>query len=239
MTVNVSLKKSESAYDVLARVVDASSRQIKEGLNGHVYFREFHRNELVDREGTRIDPDSYLFRPNICKIIAAYLKEEDLLSSGIVHYATLLEKRFGVPAIAPGKTPRGISVVGLDAIADRLNSARRKLSLSSKKLRAICPEIEQSQDPALLAEVEELTWLFNDGKKRSVAQIKERLFKLIVERERDILYYVRKHPDNKKIHKCQDDDLLARIRVLEGVFNGDTSNLFANGVQSGISRIRR
>lgn len=230
-THRINYLEGETAGDFLGRLMDNRKKHQKMGETYSYYLYEFPQNELIDNTGAEI-PCRRLKVPRdqIDGMIKEFNKK---LSSKELYIAWLmtLERKMGIPAIAAGKLIEDkIFIRPLGDIADKLNKYRRRAKYEMKAIQDIYPA-DEPQNPKTVGALGELNWLFNNGNNRKCHEVADRLWKYIVHRERDKLFYYTRHPHQPSLHKCQDVELMSRISALRwAIFD---KNPFVNGVNYG------
>ena len=185
-------------------------------------IREFHPSQCVDEAGREINCRSHTVTKTSLSMIVD--GAEDISKAHRRAVCSDIERRIGAPNIDKAnidKLEAKVKLVSVNEISNRLELYNRRVAFELKSLRSLLGnDITESQNPATIGALEELKWLYNDGKGRKKKKVLGRAFRHAVASERDKLFYIHRHPEQLKMHKCQDEELNARIETLGWAVGG-------------------
>ena len=203
-----------TAGDLLVSLISEREKDKAVGLAESYSIYEFPPEECIDNTGEMIRCRSVKVGRLDIDRLGKDLRKEGQIGPSWAKWARTLEDMIGAPALLVLDTI-DVKVRPLYEIAEKLNAYRRSAKYELKQLRKIYSEFEESQNPQTVGGLYALNWLFNNGTARESKDISLTLYVAIVSRERDRLFYVSRHPSQKSLHKCQDNELLEKIKILK------------------------
>jgi hypothetical protein len=213
-------------------------------------IREFAKEHSIDTRGEEaLSPTFTISHKSLSSVAELMLKlksvsvdpvlakkNKRLVAAGINKFCNQIEQTIGAPNLPDLQIKLDLKIRQHDEIKERLSKFERREIFELKSLREIWPEIKCTQNRSTVEALKILRWLYNAGRCREQHAIIELLHKSIIDRERDKLFYVRKHPKSKMLHMCNDDTILERIKHLEWMFIDGSPFKKVEGVQGAISR---
>lgn len=138
-----------------------------------------------------------------------------------LNYCNSIEIKIGVPNFqSKWKIESDLNFKSSVEIKARLAKFERREKFELKSLREMCPDIKSSQNPSTRAALKILSWLYNNDNGRKQESIIKKLWETLYDREKDKLFYIRRHPGERMLHCCNDDAILETISHLEWMFIG-------------------
>lgn len=201
----------DTAYDILNRLIDARKHDKASAIKRSFYIaREFAEESSMDIEGRMVDTASTTLSYRDVDIVL----EKDNHSPV---YVARIEREIGAPCL-PAYNQNLVKegkVLTIDEVKKRLDKMRRRASKEQKDLRELGVEVTIAPSPETEGAIDALEFLYNNGIGRKFYDICQTLFWKIVERERDRLFYIRRHPKQTSLHICHNEALLEEIKTLE------------------------
>jgi hypothetical protein len=207
----LNLPPKATAMELLQEIISvAKSNKYKEG---EVYYiREFSKEQSIDITGSEVVSPYYSIVSNeLLRIVDSAEDINDICNA--------IEIAVGAPNL-PNKLEftKELEIRSLDDIKNKLEKYKKKEKLEIKTLRDICPIIGETQNNSTKSALVVLNSLYSNPKYRNYTNVAGLLLGAIFDREKDKLFYVRRHPKEKILHKCSDDAILTRIEILEWMF---------------------
>ncbi len=112
-----------------------------------------------------------------------------------------------------------LKVRSVEDVYARLEKMRRRAQYELKSLREIHEDMKSTTNLRTKISISLLEDLYNKGKGRSVDVVLDMLFISIVQTEKDKMFYVRRHPNIRILHKCQNESILESINILQWYFS--------------------
>lgn len=153
--------------------------------------------------------------------------EEEKLSSGELlartfnTYYNTIEKTLGAPNLISKYEINEKLMSSLRTvieIKEQLDRFKKREKFELKLLREICPTIKSTQNYSTKSALKILSWLYNNGDGQKLDLIIEKLWESLYDREKDRLFYIRRHPKQRVLHFCSDDVILETVKHLEWMF---------------------
>lgn len=230
----VVVEDGETAFQCLDRIVaiyERAKTNNRVGEDFTINIHEFSVDDSVDREGSVLNSACLRYgRQDLRRLSESELSEDideitpsHKRNSYYYKYAHPLETRLGVPHLVVPRVNKGeIKPRSREDILTRLDKLKNRASQEIKMVREFYSDVIDCQNESLTARIRMLHWasqLFtNAGINNSgMNSILKRLFILSVRRERDRLFYVRRHPDKKDMHKCFNENILSSILEIEWI----------------------
>jgi len=235
-----SMKPRETAQDVLDRMIDAYTKHKKKKskLNSKNSYsiREFSFVDSMDINGIDvISPVFTLGLRNIATLVDETMSNK-LKSASYTNYCNQIEITLGAPNLPKMEVKDTLKLRTSDEIKNRLEKFLKREKFELKILRDICQDIKVTQNLETKSSIFVLKWLYNGGTSPSQEEIVNELRLAIIDRERDKLFYIRRHPQQAMLHRCNNDAIIARVLHLAWVFvKGNPFNKEL-GVNGAISR---
>jgi len=209
-----SVKPFNTAREILDKIIAKNKRDRKLKVFGRAYkVREFSKVLSLDAHGNEVI--SPIFQTN-----DSYL--ENIASTNDAVYHDLcyqIELTVGVPHLAKASVDASTySIVPRAHIYERLEKYKKREKFELKSLREMCSSIDSSLNIATKSALNILRWLYNDNGGRPKQQILNELYKSLYLREKDKLFYIRRHPTQVMLHRCNNEAILERIKHLNWVF---------------------
>lgn len=215
MNKTICYKENDTAAETLERVLITVKKDLADGKKFQYRVREFSKDESLDVNGEFVPNNEVQIEPG-------------QINSGYVDYALILEDKIGAPNL-PGYSPKYANEVklrGIDDVCTKLLKFRKKAVKELKSIRETFPDAKETTSLSTIGALEILNWVVNDGNYRTLREITERLYRLIVARERDKLFYIRRHPKVPILHSCQNEEILSQIEILKWIC--DDVNVFSD-----------
>lgn len=215
------LKKGETAFDILDRAVKRRKKDVAKKRMFGFRFSEFSPEKSFDIQGRAVSSAHVDYSSS--DIDALSSKNAEKSEKHMVYLASGLELRIGAPALVYPEVERSkIKPRDKTQVEQRLKKWRNRASNEMKALREICSDIDECQNETVVSAIDTLHWVLTQYTKDGINQIGmsnilDKLFRLIVRRERDKLFYHRRHKHVPSLHKCQDEKILSAIEQIEWV----------------------
>lgn len=250
----ISLEPGETTYDVISRLADRALKDSKSktyASRNSYCVREFSAYQSIDREGRNVGCASYNFpRRELQKISPMFTdladktglspEDEGVLLNSIQRFdihAVKLENAIGVPHLFYPKIKKtNIYPLPKADVEKRLERFRNRAAAEIKQVRQMFHGIDDCLNDKLVSAINVLHWILTQYTDNGIDQnglknILDELFKLIVARERDKLFYLRRHPSDATLHRCQDPTILSSIEQIVWVLG---SNPFISAAKRSI-----
>lgn len=222
--------KMPMALDVVAVLLKQRSVDVKAGKPYSNYvLREFRDDKSMDVNGRPVESPQMAIPSRDLDLAADSLDTRNVI-------AMQIEQKLGVPHLPPIDLAniKARPVKSLVEVNARLEKMRRKAREELKTIRALgAADITEAQNPATLGALEALAWLFNNGDGRDFASIMRHLFSRTLAREREKLFHIRRHPNQRALHVCHDDSILEEIKVLQWVIDSNPLDEVAHAAYGG------
>lgn len=216
MTQTIVYKDGETAGDIILRIL---KERKNEKLNITYVVREFSMEDSLDVNGSNVGCFTYGVSGASFNNIEAEqkVKKGDSARFRNVTYnniAQALEASIGAPFLDRPKVDfKKIKLRPIGEVAGLLNKYERKKTKELKTLKEFFEKIKESLNPRTNAGLVACKYLYNGGKARNPEEVFEWYFSLIVKRERDKLFYIRRHANNQDMHICHDEGILESIKI--------------------------
>ncbi len=208
--IYLSLNKDETAREILDRGKKKLKREKEAGAA--LLLKEFSKEGSFDVNG------------DIAKSPQLVITRQELKPGQTHNLCSRIETSIGAPFLTKNEITHEscslLKVRPISEISERLAKYKKKQMFELKSLREICVQINTVEEPASRYAVSILSYLYNLGHGRNKKNIVIKLQSLILQRERDKLFYMRRHPKQRMLHSCHDDTILEQIKHLEWVFIG-------------------
>ena len=208
------LSNRETASNILDRVIGKINKDAKAEITRPAYFvREFSRDESLDINGSEHESPRFSVDTKLVNLI----KTKESLAQNVI--CRQIEYGIGAPYLAAFSISSSkLKLRANEEVSLALAKYKRREAFELKSLREMCEEINKTQNPSTKAAIDILLWLSNDGKGRSTNAIAEKLYWNLFAREKDKLFYIRRHPKQGMLHCCNDAAILERIHHLDWMF---------------------
>lgn len=205
----------ESVYtegDTAHQFIEKTIERIKSGGESPdtITLMEFSRESSFDAYGEPVQiPKMSLSRASSLSL----LKEGGDKPSGMWdRTAHKIEMQLGIPFIIfPNIRLDKVTLKTKDDITASISIFERKKKTQIKRLQEMCPDINDTLCIKTLTALEILSWIKNN---LDAEKIINRLKQEIIRRERDKLFYIRRHPGEVSLHRCHDSKILETIKHL-------------------------
>lgn len=207
---------SETAVEILESLIEMRKHEGTSTKKGSYQIREFPENQSLDTAGRPVECCSSILNGRDIDLAVAD-------EGTFINLANKLEREIGVPNL-PKYNAKNLSegkMVSLADIKSRLDKMRRRAEKHKKDLRAIGAEVTDVPSPQVEGAIEALDWLYNNGDGRKYHDIAYYLYRKLVARERDRLFYIRRHPKQQSLHICHNEELNEEISTLIWALNGN------------------
>lgn len=223
-------EKMPVALNVVDALVKQRSNDVKSGKASTSYVLcEFREEKSLDVHGRQVESPQMIIPSRDIDYATESPDTRNILAAQI-------EQKLGVPHLPP------VDFVNIKArpiktqieISARLEKTRRKAASELKSMREIgATDITDAQNPGTLGALEALSWLYNGGEKRDFSAIMKHLFARTVVRERERLFHIRRHPNQRALHVCHDDSIIEEIKVLQWAIGSNPLDEVANAAYGG------
>lgn len=218
-----SLHADETACNILDRLIEKYKKDKKAGRIRKFLVREFSVEESFDREGSPIPSSNFQLNVSIVDKMMTEKKKSPHQRRQTNAQAKGMEIAIGAPHLVYPKIDKSkILPKPKSDVIKCLEKWRSRAQAEMKALRELCDTINECQNERIVSAIETLHWVLTqyteDGiNQMGMSNILDHLFILTVRKERDKLFYVRRHPDDLSLHKCQNQGLLTSIEQIEWV----------------------
>jgi hypothetical protein len=217
------------AYDGVGSGMDLLTKGIKlitekwknPSEDSYITFSEFDPALCVDNAGKTVVPKA---------VMVEYTRIRDMTRSEESQHRILteLEMHLGAPylkkpALDMSRLLSNVkSAEQVEMMAAKIN---RKIAKEQKDLKDLCAiELKDPQTPESQGQFDAISFvrsLSREPIQDFITAVANKLFYKIVERERDRLFYIRRHPSNATMHSCQNGEILAFINTLVWVLGSN------------------
>lgn len=225
----------DTAQSVLNRIIRQRQRELKSKIKCSAYIvTEFRDKVHTEAPGNgKLPNNSYAISPIWLDKIIEQLKvgEQKTFNAVCSH----LQRRIGVPFIIRPSVPKGCQhrMRQTEEIALRLDKLTKQLRRETKELGRICGEIPAPVTSRVSGAFDVISWVYNGGRCRSWDAVYQRLYELKVEQERDRLFHVRRHANDRNMNNCFNEEINGAIAELNWVL---VDNPFNPISMSGMSK---
>lgn len=212
MTFSLYYKDGDTALDIISKAVEVFST-LKNKCTVRIF--EFTSHECLNGEPLQ---NPYIDIPT--RMFTNLSKQTGKQISSIVNdLAVNIESVLGVPHLVfPEEIP--INCISAELIQHRLEKYRSHNAWRTKKIMQMYSGVKSSictKTSAVISILEALS-VEKDNTKRSLLAMSA-LKSSIISRERDKLFYIRRHPGEFKLHRCHHEPTLELVKVLMWCFN--------------------
>jgi hypothetical protein len=208
---------TETATEILESLIELRKSEVAGGMKRTSYLiREFSENQSMDVTGRPVESAHVSLHGR--ELDAAVQDEQSFLQ-----ICLRLEREIGLPML-PKYDPKVIEekpLATLDEIRAKLDKMRKRLAKHQKDIRAIGADAEGVPVPEVEGAIDALEWLYNNGVGRKFHDIAYQLYRKLVSRERDRLFYIRRHNKQTSLHVCHDEALVEEISTLVWAIKGN------------------
>lgn len=209
------ISAEDTAQSVLNRIIRQRQRELKSKIKCSAYIVTEFRDKA--HGNNKLPNSSYAVSPIwIDKIIEQLKVGEQKTFNAVCSH---LQRRIGVPFVIRPSVPKGCQhrMRPTEEIALRLDKLTKQLRRETKELGLICGEIPAPVTSRVSGAFDAISWVYNGGRCRSWDAVYQRLYELKVEQERDRLFHVRRHANDRNMNNCFNEEINGAIAELNWV----------------------
>lgn len=229
------IKTLDTAGIIVDLLIKKNKKDIVDGYPGRKYqIREFSVTKSVDASGNEVMSPIFITQGNVLRQI----QRGDSSYSGM---CSKIERTIGIPDIPDissfSEKICSSKMMSTVDIKKRLDRYLKKEKFEVKSLKEMCSTIDSSLNINTKAAIKTLKWLLDSGRGRTKKQIVKELYKYLYVREKDKLFYIRRHPSERMLHRCNDETILECIEHLAWTFVDGNPFKKIEGLSNAISTL--
>lgn len=228
------ISTEDTAQTVLRRIIRQRQRDVKLGVRQPAYIVTEFRDKFHPEAPTgKIPNSSYAMSPVILDKVIERMNTGDYSQFNAV--CNHLQRRIGVPFVIRPPVTNGYErrMRPKEEISLRVDKLARQLRKETKELANICGEIPPPVTSRISGAFDIMSWVYNGGRCRPWDAVFQKLYDLKVEQERDRLFHVRRHENDRNMNNCFNEEINGAIAELNWVL---VDNPFSPASLPGLSK---
>jgi hypothetical protein len=210
-------RKDDTAQSILNLVLRQRHADIKAGYKRVGYVvREFKDGFSNEMPGGILPNNVFALSPVTVDKIVEQLANRNLTTYNAV--CNHLQKKIGVPYIVRPYIPKDCKrrLRAPEEIRCRLDKLQKTLTRETKDLLSLGAAVAPATSRTSGAR-DVIHWIYNDGRVRQWDAVLNKLYELRIEQERDRLFHVRRHANDRNMNNCFNEEINGAIAELNWV----------------------